>query len=648
LPKKPMHTFELLSPETLENELSLLIDEVHRVGSDSTLTLPGSSSFSLKRNASNASGEGEEILFINNRYERFQEASSENYLSFLNGRLTALLRYDQISVKMLEFELLTSQLSALKSIPPINIFLHAAIPAACVCFTQPVSLAAIASTDKGKDLFEEIFKNTVEFLEYRPSGLPLARSVAQALESNQNGDLCSLYVMNQGLITFGAEPFEAFERVRTLNEQASQYLVKHNAQGTAFPFRPEPGSVNRQELAALRNRLSQEAGKPLILKSMGTLTGLDFGEPENYAGLGPVFPAHLPGYRYDPLMGRDVDAYVSAHQDDGSETGDRAPRIVLDPELGMCSAGRTVKESVENWEFFTHNLQSMSCASRLGSFHPLTREVFAGEKRLEAPLLVTDRLDDIPIFTGEIALVTGAASGIGKACAKSCLERGAAVVGLDLSASIVGLFDTENFLGIICDVADEKAVKAAVDQTVLAFGGLDMLVLNAGIFPAGCRIDAMGMEEWEKVMSINLHGNMALMRETFVLLKLAPGSGRVVINGSRNVKAPGPGASAYSASKAALTQLARVAALEWGKDGIRVNVVHPNAVFDTALYTEEVLAARAASYGITVDQYKKNNVLRVEVTSRDVGEMVAEMCGPLFAKITGAQVSIDGGSDRVI
>jgi len=175
-----------------------------------------------------------------------------------------------------------------------------------------------------------------------------------------------------------------------------------------------------------------------------------------------------------------------------------------------------------------------------------------------------------------------------------------------------------------------------------------MLVLNAGIFPAGCRIDAMNMAEWEKVISINLSGNMALMRETFALLKLAPRHGRVVINGSRNVKAPGPGASAYSASKAAQTQLARVAALEWGKDGIRVNVVHPNAVFDTALYTEEVLKARSASYGITVEQYKKNNILQVEITSRDIGEMVAEMCGPLFAKVTGAQVSIDGGSDRVI
>jgi len=122
----------------------------------------------------------------------------------------------------------------------------------------------------------------------------------------------------------------------------------------------------------------------------------------------------------------------------------------------------------------------------------------------------------------------------------------------------------------------------------------------------------------------------------------------VVVIGSKNVLAPGPGASAYSASKAALNQLARIAALEWGADGIRINTLHPNAVFDTGLWTEEVLAQRAKQYGMTVDAYKKNNVLRTEVRSLDVAELAAEMCGPLFAKTTGAQVPVDGGNERVI
>jgi len=106
--------------------------------------------------------------------------------------------------------------------------------------------------------------------------------------------------------------------------------------------------------------------------------------------------------------------------------------------------------------------------------------------------------------------------------------------------------------------------------------------------------------------------------------------------------------SPYSASKAALNQLARVAALEWAKDGIRINSLHPNAVYDTALWTDEVLASRAKAYHLTVEQYRKNNLLQQEVSSRDVAELAAEMCGPLFAKTTAAQVPVDGGNERVV
>jgi NAD(P)-dependent dehydrogenase (short-subunit alcohol dehydrogenase family) len=175
-----------------------------------------------------------------------------------------------------------------------------------------------------------------------------------------------------------------------------------------------------------------------------------------------------------------------------------------------------------------------------------------------------------------------------------------------------------------------------------------MLILNAGVFPAGTPIESLDAAEWRRVFAVNVDANLALMRECYPLLKVAPQSGRVVVIGSKNVAAPGPGAAAYSASKAALTQLARVAALEWGSANIRVNTLHPNAVFDTGIWTDEVLKARAASYGISVEEYKRNNILKTEVRSADVGELAAELCGPLFAKTTGAQIPIDGGNERVI
>ena len=153
---------------------------------------------------------------------------------------------------------------------------------------------------------------------------------------------------------------------------------------------------------------------------------------------------------------------------------------------------------------------------------------------------------------------------------------------------------------------------------------------------------------WLSAMTVNVEASLHVLQACHALLALAPRKGRVVVIGSRNVPAPGPGAAAYSASKAALTQLARVAALEWAKEGIRVNSIHPDAVYDTALWTEELLKTRAAAYNMTVEQYRRKNLLGTEVTSKDVAELAAEMCGALFAKTTAAQIPVDGGNERVV
>jgi len=222
------------------------------------------------------------------------------------------------------------------------------------------------------------------------------------------------------------------------------------------------------------------------------------------------------------------------------------------------------------------------------------------------------------------------------------------VVGLDLESRVGSMHQRADFLGLRCDVTSPAAIARALEAAAGAYGGLDMLVLNAGIFPPSAEIAKLDGAAWRQVMDVNLDANLTLLRECHPMLRHAPRGGRVVVIGSKNVPAPGPGAAAYSASKAALTQVARVAALEWGADNIRVNTLHPNAVFDTGIWTDDVLAARAAHYGMSVEQYKQNNVLRTVVTSRDVAELAAEMCGPLFAKTTGAQVPVDGGNERVI
>jgi len=358
------------------------------------------------------------------------------------------------------------------------------------------------------------------------------------------------------------------------------------------------------------------------------------------------------------MLGRDAGAFGSAYRDYFERNAatakapktmlDPAPRMVLDPQLGFAAFGRTAKDTRIVEELYAHTIDVILRAEALGGWRALEdRHTFDIEYwDLEQAKL--RKAGTPPPFAGEVAVVTGAASGIGKACAEAFLRRGAAVVGVDRNPAIEGLFTRPDFLGVVCDLTDAKAVGAAMDAATRRFGGVDMLVLNAGMFPSSAPIHSLSSADWRNAMTVNVEANLLVMQATHPLLRLAPRGGRVVVIGSKNVPAPGPGAAAYSASKAALNQLARVAALEWAQDGIRVNTIHPNAVYDTALWTEEVLASRAKAYNLTVEQYRKNNLLKTEVTSKDVAELAAEMCGPLFAKTTAAQVPVDGGTEKLV
>ncbi len=441
---------------------------------------------------------------------------------------------------------------------------------------------------------------------------------------------------------------------------AEKYLDSKRAWSVALKSsaRSAPGAAAQ---AGLRRRLCDAAGAPLIVRTVTNERTLGFAAHPELARIsqkGPATPDHVIRTKRTPMLGTDVAGYTEGYRryfdehapraEEPKTILDPAPRVVLDPAFGLAAAGRTAKDATVVAEIYDHTIDVILRGEALGGFEALpAKDIFDVEYWDLEQAKLKKGGKALP-FAGEIALVTGAASGIGKAAVAAFLARGAAVVGLDLDAKIESLHNRGDFLGVSCDVTDETQVRSAIEKAVLSFGGLDMLVLNAGIFTASRKIADLPTEEWRKAMSVNLDANLLLMRICHPFLKLAPRGGRVVVIGSKNVPAPGPGASAYSASKAALNQLARIAALEWGADGIRINTVHPNAVFDTGLWTEEVLAQRAKQYAMTVEEYKTNNVLKTQVGSRDVAELAAEMCGPLFAKTTGAQVPVDGGNERVI
>jgi rhamnose utilization protein RhaD (predicted bifunctional aldolase and dehydrogenase)/NAD(P)-dependent dehydrogenase (short-subunit alcohol dehydrogenase family) len=632
------------------------------LGRDPSLVLHGGGNTSVKIKERNLLGEEEEILYVKGSGWDLETIREEGFAPVRMAHLLKLARAESLSDPQMVNELATQVTRAGAPAPSVETILHAVIPHKFVDHTHADAVLAITNTPDGATRIREIYGEEVVIVPYVMPGFDLAKVCARKFEQEAKPSTIGMVLMHHGIFSFGATAKESYDRMIGLVDRAEKYLKARHAWDLAIPKAEPLARPVRLEIATLRHGASLAAGGPVVLSTHSDARSLAFAraaEVSRVSQQGPATPDHILRTKRLPMIGRDVEAYAAAYREYFSRHAagakeaktmlDPAPRVILDEELGMCCIARSAKEARIAHDLYSHTLDVIARAEALGGYRALSeKELFEFEYwDLEQAKL--RRAGKPPRFGGEIALITGAASGIGKACAEALLKRGAAVIGLDIDRNVATWAGARpDYLGLPCDVTCEGAIAEALEAGARAYGGLDMLILNAGLFPAGTPIEKLGFDEWRTVTSVNLDANLTLMRECFPLLKLAPMGGRVVVIGSKNVAAPGPGAAAYSASKAALTQLARVAALEWGSAAIRVNTLHPNAVFDTGLWTEEVLKARADSYGLSVEAYKRNNVLRTEVRSVDVGELAAELCGPLFAKTTGAQIPIDGGNDRVI
>ncbi|MBD2175955.1 bifunctional aldolase/short-chain dehydrogenase [Pseudanabaena sp. FACHB-1998] len=644
-----------------KTDLGLRVYTSRLLGRDPSLVLHGGGNTSVKIREKNIVGEEEDILYVKGSGWDLETIADAGFAPVRMAHLLKLAKLQVLSDSQMVNELKTQMTKASAPAPSVETILHASLPYKFVDHTHADAVISVTNTANGWERIQEIYGNDVVIIPYVMPGFDLARVCAEKFAAEKSDRTIGMVLMNHGIFSFGETAQESYERMIALVDRAEAYLKKHQAWEISPPASLIREREARLEISKLRSEVAQVAGFPVVLSSHNDEKSLAFAQREDVniiSQQGCATPDHVIRTKRLPLVGRDVKAYAESYQAYFAEEApksaqpvtilDSAPRVIIDRQLGLVTVGKSAKDAKIVADIYEHTMEIIQRSQLLGGYQALpASDIFAVEYwELEQAKL--KKGGSSPAFTGEIALVTGAASGIGKACVDSLLKRGAAVVGLDINPAIEKLYDRPDFVGVTCDVSDESAIANSLDQAVKAFGGLDILILNAGIFPSGCRIENLDTATWQKVMQINLEANLVLMRECYPLLKLAPNGGRVVAIGSKNVPAPGPAAAAYSASKAALTQLMRVAALEWSSDRIRINTLHPNAVFDTGIWTEEVLTSRAKHYGLTVEEYKTNNLLKVEVTSRHVAELAAEMCGALFACTTAAQVPIDGGNDRVI
>lgn len=639
--------------------LKLRVYTSRLLGNNEDLVMHGGGNTSVKIKETNIFGEEEEILYV--KGSGWDLATIEAP-GFAPVKLSALHRLAQLDT-LSDVDMVKNQRMAMTNPsapnPSVEAILHAIIPYTFVDHTHADAVVTVTNTPGGKKRIQEIYGDKILIIPYVMPGFILAKKIYDMTKNIDWDSIDGMVLMNHGVFTFHDDPKVSYEKMISIVDASEKYLKRQGANTIKGKGK---GKVDGLQLARLRQQVSEIWNKPVLAKLDRSPAARTFSELSNVAKItsrGPLTPDHIIRTKRTPMMVsdnlekdlekyvRDYKAYYEKYNTGEQTLLDQAPRWAIIPGTGIVSFGPTVKHTRIIEDIARHTQRAIFQAEHLGGWKALGKgDLFEMEYwSLEQAKL--KKAGKPKSMQGKVAIVTGAASGIGKACVESLIEQGAVVTGLDIAPQIEEMFPQKEALGIKCDVTSEKQLKKAIEETVATFGGIDLLVSNAGIFPKSARIADMEEKLWDKSLQLNVTSHQRLLQLLIPYLELGFDPA-VVIIASKNVPAPGPGAAAYSVAKAGLTQLGRVAAMELGSKGIRVNIVHPNAVYDTAIWTDEVLQARAKHYGLTVKEYKTNNMLKVEVTSRDVADLTVAMLGKTFAKITGAQVPIDGGNERVI
>ncbi len=641
-----------------KNLLKMRVYTSRLLGQEEDLVLHGGGNTSVKIKERNIFGEKEDILYVKGSGWDLATIEEPGFAPVKLDALHDLAQLDQLSdMDMVKYQRM-AMINPSAPNPSVEAILHGIIPHTFVDHTHADAVVVITNTSNGRQRIKEIYGKNMMIIPYVMPGFILAKTIYEMTKGIDWDKLDGMILLNHGVFTFDHDPKSSYEKMIKIVTKAENYLKVKGAKETKGGKRIKADPVR---LAQIRKDVSELCGTPILSRLDNSHPSVGFSNlnsAKKISGRGPLTPDHIIRTKRTPVYfsnshKKDLESFKKGYDsyyekyNNGEQKLDQAPRWAILPGCGTLSFGPSVKHVKIIEDISRHTKKAIAQAEKLGGWKALgQKDLFEMEywsleqaklKKAAAP----------KSFQGKIALVTGAASGIGKACVESLVNKGAVVAALDINKNIVKCFSQKEVLGLYCDVTKSMDLSGCIKETVRHFGGLDMLVTNAGIFPKSAKIADMKDDLWEKSLSINVTSHQRLLQlcVTYLELGIDPA---VVIIGSKNVPAPGPGASAYSVAKAGLTQLGRVAALELGAIGIRVNILHPNAVYDTGIWTDEILKARAKHYNLTVEEYKTNNVLKSEVTSKDVADLAVAMLGPLFSKVTGAQVPIDGGNDRVI
>lgn len=643
------------------DDLAMRVYTSRLLGSNEDLVMHGGGNTSVKGIAQDFFGNEFEVLYVKGSGWDLKTIEKPGFPAVRLKETKLLADLEELSDTDMTQQLRTLMLDVTAPSPSVEAILHAILPAKFVDHTHTDAIVTLTNNPRGEQIMAEVFPDCL-ILPYVMPGFILSKQVNNALKNVNLDQYKGVILMHHGVFTFSEDAKEAYEDMIALVTRAEEYIANHGK--NTHPI--AENSVDLVALARIRKAVSQVRGSAQLAILDSSPDAQGFSALENIADIatqGPITPDHVIRTKRVPAIIEDsskaevpeIDNYAKAYRDyfernasPGLQILDQAPRMGIWKNRGAIAFGSSAKECNIIKDIARHTRWAIQTGESLGGWKALPeKDIFDLEYWvLEQAKLGKSGGPPKP-HQGKVAVVTGANSGIGKASCEALAEDGAVVVGLDIHADVPQTLAASGMTGIVCDMADSNAVKDAINKVVALYGGLDIIVCNAGIFKSGEQIEQQTEQMWDQTLSINLTATQRFMTCCIPFLKLGIDPS-ILIVGSRNFPAPGPGAGAYSVSKAGITQLARVAALELASDNIRVNVVHPDAVFDTAIWTQEALANSAARYKLTVEEYKTKNLLKTEIRSSSVGRLLSTLASDVFAATTGAQIPIDGGNDRVI
>ncbi len=668
----------------LPEELALRVYSSRLIGADPDLVLHGGGNTSVKSRARDLYGDEIEVLHVKGSGHDLASIGPEGLPALRLEPLRSLRSLDALDDEQMVAEQRRALLAPDAPTPSVETLLHAFLPQRFVDHSHADAILALVNQPDGEARVRALYGERVAWVPYVMPGFQLAKQAAEIYEKQP--DVLGLVLEKHGLFSFGDDARSSYERHVSLVDEAERHIAERTEGRRPLGARPVVAMREAAEVAPLvRGALAspREGGglRHWVLEHRSSDEILHFAASElgpQLAESPPITPDHVirtkgpylllerPPYGDLDAVAEQLRGGVAAFRDRyrayfercvrarGVERAmlDPDPRVFVLPGIGVFAAGRTRREARVAADIAEHTIKTKIWASSIGHYTGLAEtDLFDMEYWSLEQAKLGRRAE--PALAGQVALVTGGAGAIGEGVARELLEAGACVLLADLASerlqATAERLDSENCEIQECDVTDEVDVERTIASACERFGGIDILVANAGVARAG-RLEELPLDDFQKAVDVNLSGTFLSVSESLRHMKRQGTGGNIVLVSSKNVFAPGAGFGAYSASKAGAHQVGRIAALEGAEYGVRVNMINADAVFGDAENPsglwQQIGPERARARGLEPSElpefYRQRNLLKARVTPRHVGRAVVFFASEQ-TPTTGASLPVDGG-----